>query len=193
MSDVLSIFLSPLATPSSTTPTSPKLDPLGVGAVPHHAGPPTTSGPHSPLSPPPLPSVPGSSSPSTAHQVTSTQSLVATTDSLPLTTTTYQTAPLPATTSQNGSKRTTVSHTIPLTVHSAPYSTAPSLPVTSTVRAQPIAPAAEDRTTHRYKFSVDLRSINNTALDSNIKCYLRLVACIRSTHILISVGTHWRS
>ena len=36
-----------------------------------------------------------------------------------------------------------------------------------------VPPRAVSGITHRYKFSVDLRSIHNTAMDSTIRCYLR--------------------
>lgn len=36
---------------------------------------------------------------------------------------------------------------------------------------------------HRYKFSVDLRSIHNTALDSSVRCYLRSVVYLQCINV----------
>ena len=122
------------------------------------------------------------------------------TNNVPLSTTTLHSVPLPnyiplpTTAVHTVQQPTAVVQTIPqstTTVYRVPQTiaiqqTAPSLPVfqlpgssvtsSSTTRAQPMAPGVGERLTHRYKFSVDLRSIHNTALDSKIKCYLRLVS-----------------
>ena len=82
--------------------------------------------------------------------------------------------------------RATYTGSIPL-----PLSTIQAVPTLSSVPAPVVAlamapvskvgPPPGFGVAHRYKFSVDLRSVHNTALDSSIRCYLRSAIIV---HIL---------
>ena len=83
--------------------------------------------------------------------------------------------------------KATYTGSIPLplsTVQAAPTLSSGAAPVVAPamIPVSRVGPPPGFGVAHRYKFSVDLRSVHNTALDSSIRCYLRSAITV---HILL--------